>query len=159
MSLLFSLNEHTFHTLAVVASGIQRVLVDIVAVSLKAVNNIQIDNLRPVDAHEVRMLRQHLLNPPQPMVHHLIPLTSQEHDASILEGSHPQNLVIPHLRPTLIGLHEEAVLHYSIHTLLKQYSGSIQGNASLLTLGTPWVHLGYTLGIPWVEYVKSATKV
>ncbi len=53
MSLLFSLNEHTFHTLAVVASGIQRVLADIIAVSLKAVNNIQIDNLRPVDAHEV----------------------------------------------------------------------------------------------------------
>ena len=35
---------------------------------------------------------------------------------------------------------------HSIHTLLKQYSGSIQGNASLLTLATPWVHLGYTLG-------------
>ena len=35
---------------------------------------------------------------------------------------------------------------HSIHTLLKQYSGSIQGNASLLTLGTPWVYLGYTLG-------------
>ena len=36
---------------------------------------------------------------------------------------------------------------HSIHTLLKQYSGSIQGNADLgYTLGTPWVHLGYTLG-------------
>ena len=35
---------------------------------------------------------------------------------------------------------------HSIHTLLKQYSGSIQGNVSLLTLATPWVHLGYTLG-------------
>ena len=89
MSLLFSLNEHTFHTLAVVARCIQRVLADIVAVSLKAVNNIQIDNLRPVDTHEVRMLRQHLLNPPQPMVHHQASLTSQEHDTTVFEGSHP----------------------------------------------------------------------
>jgi hypothetical protein len=31
------------------------------------------------------------------------------------------------------------------HTLSKQYSGSIQGNVSLLTLATPWLHLGYTL--------------
>ena len=80
MSLLFSLNEHTFHTLAVVASGIQRVFANVVAIPLKSVNAIQIDNLRPVDAHEVRMLRQHLLNPPQPMVHHQASLTSQEHE-------------------------------------------------------------------------------
>ena len=53
-SLLLCLNEHTFHPLAVNARCIQRVLADIVAVSLKTVNNIQIDNLRPVDTHEVR---------------------------------------------------------------------------------------------------------
>ena len=53
MSLLFSLNEHTFHTLAVVASGIQRVFANVVAIPLKSVNAIQIDNLRPVDAHKV----------------------------------------------------------------------------------------------------------
>ena len=45
-----------------------------------------------------------------------ISLTSQEHDASILEGSHPHNLVIPHLLPLLTGLHEEAVFH-NIRTL------------------------------------------
>ena len=63
MSLLFSLNEHTFHTLAVVASGIQRFFANVVAIlgqakrqsraPLKSVNAIQIDNLRPVDAHKV----------------------------------------------------------------------------------------------------------
>ena len=49
-SLNRSLNEYTFHPLAVNARCIQRVLADIVAVSLKAVNNIKIDNLlyRPV---------------------------------------------------------------------------------------------------------------
>ena len=26
-------------------------------------------------------------------------------------------------------------------------------------MAIPWLHLGYTLGIPWVEYVKSVTKV
>ena len=35
------------------------------------------------------------------------------------------------------------------------YPSHIQGNASLLTLATPWVHLGYTLGTPWVEYGYS----
>ena len=69
-SLLLCLDEDSFHTLAVIASGIERILADIVAITLKAINEIQIDNLRPVDAHKVRMLRQHLLNPPKPMVHH-----------------------------------------------------------------------------------------
>ena len=69
-SLNRSLDENTFHTLAVVASSIQRVLADIVTVTLKPINSIQIDNLRPVDAHKILMLRQHLLNPPQPMIHH-----------------------------------------------------------------------------------------
>ena len=40
---------------------------------------------------------------------------------------------------------------HSIHTLSKQYSGSIQGDVSLLTLAIPWVHLGYTLGTPWLN--------
>ena len=31
---------------------------------------------------------------------------------------------------------------HSIHTLSKQYSGSTQGDTSLLTLGTPWLDLG-----------------
>jgi hypothetical protein len=44
-SLNRSLNEYTFHTLAVVASGIQRVLTNVVAIPLKPVNAIQIDNL------------------------------------------------------------------------------------------------------------------
>jgi len=52
-SLNRSLNEYTFHMLAVVASGIQRVFANVVAIPLKPVNAIQIDNLRPVDAHEV----------------------------------------------------------------------------------------------------------
>ena len=65
--MLLRLDEHTFHTLAVVASGIQRVLADIVAISLKAVNKIKIDNLRPVDAYEVSMVLQYLFNPPKPL--------------------------------------------------------------------------------------------
>ena len=52
-SLLLCLDEDSFHTLAVVTSSIERILPDVVAVTLKAVNAIQIDNLRPVDAHEV----------------------------------------------------------------------------------------------------------
>ena len=39
----------------------------------------------------------------------------------------------------------------STHTLTKHYSVSSQGNDSLLTLATPWLYLGYTLGIPWVN--------
>ena len=34
-SLLLCLDEHTFHTLTVIASGIERILPDIVAVTLK----------------------------------------------------------------------------------------------------------------------------
>ena len=109
MSLLLRLDEHTFHALSVITRSIQRVLADIVTVTLKPINSIQINNLRPVDAHEIRMLRQHLLNPPQPMVHHQALPVGQEHDTPILEGSHPQNLVIPHLLPLLISLHEEAI--------------------------------------------------
>ena len=52
-SLLLCLDEDTFHALTIVASGIERILADVVAVTLKAVNSIQINNLRPVDAHEV----------------------------------------------------------------------------------------------------------
>jgi len=51
--LLLRLDEHTFHPLTVNTSSIERVLADVVTVSLKAVNNIKIDNLRPVDAHKV----------------------------------------------------------------------------------------------------------
>ena len=54
------------------------------------------------------------------MVHHQALAVCQEHDTPIfrlrsttrLEGSHPQNLVIPHLLPLLISLHEEAVTYY-----------------------------------------------
>ena len=120
-SLLLCLDEDTFHALTIVASGIERILADVVAVTLKAVNSIQINNLRPVDAHEVRMLCQHLFNPPQPMIRHLVPLIRQEYDASILEGSHPHNLVIPHLLPLLISLHEEAVTYY-IRNLLTVFN-------------------------------------
>lgn len=52
-SLNRSLNEYTFHALSVITRSIQRVLADIVTVTLKPINSIQIDNLRPVDAHEV----------------------------------------------------------------------------------------------------------
>ncbi|WP_143007311.1 hypothetical protein [Segatella bryantii] len=49
-------------------------------------------------------------------------LRLDEHDTAIfrlrsttrLEGSHPQNLVIPHLRPLLISLHEEAIPHLTL---------------------------------------------
>lgn len=111
-SLLLCLDEDTFHALTIVASGIERILADVVAVTLKAVNSIQINNLRPVDAHEIRMLCQHLFNSPQPMVHHQALPVGQEHDTPILEGSHPQNLIIPHLLPLLISLHKEAVTYY-----------------------------------------------
>ena len=47
----------------------------------------------------------------------------------------------------------------STHTLSKQYSVFSQGNDRLLNLAIAWLHLGYTLGITWVEYVKSVTKV
>ena len=87
--MLLRLDEHTFHPLTVNTRSIQRVLADIVTVTLKPINSIQIDNLRPVDAHEVRMLRQHLLNTLQPMIHHLVPFIRQEYDTAILEGSHP----------------------------------------------------------------------
>ena len=53
MSLLLCLDEDTFHALTIVASGIERILADIVAITLKAVNSIQIDNLLPVDAHKI----------------------------------------------------------------------------------------------------------
>ena len=52
-SLLLRLDEHSLHTLAVVTSSIERILADIVAITLKAIYGIQIDNLRPVDAYEV----------------------------------------------------------------------------------------------------------
>ena len=52
-SLLLRLDEHALHTLTVVTSGIERILADVVAITLKAIYGIQIDNLRPVDAHEV----------------------------------------------------------------------------------------------------------
>jgi len=52
-SLLLRLDKHTFHALSVITRSIQRVLADIVTVTLKPINSIQIDNLRPVDAHEV----------------------------------------------------------------------------------------------------------
>ena len=55
------------------------------------------------------------------MVYHQASLISKEHDTPILEGSHPQNLVIPHLRPLLVSLHEEAVSHY-IRNLLTVFS-------------------------------------
>ena len=113
-SLLLCLDEDTFHALTIVASGIERILPDVVAVTFKAVNSIQINNLRPVDTHEVLVLLQHLFNPPQSMVHHQASLISQEHDTPILEGSHPQNLVIPHLLPLLISLHEEAIPHLTL---------------------------------------------
>ena len=51
--MLLRLDEHTFHPLTVNTRSIQRVLADIVTVTLKSVNAIQIDNLRPVDTHEV----------------------------------------------------------------------------------------------------------
>ena len=44
-SLLLCLDEDSFHTLAVIASGIERILADIVAITLKAIYGIQIDNL------------------------------------------------------------------------------------------------------------------
>ena len=55
-SLLLCLDEDSFHALTLVASSVQRILADVVAITLKTVNGIQINNLRPVDAHEVRML-------------------------------------------------------------------------------------------------------
>ena len=51
--MLLRLDEHTFHPLTVNTRSIQRVLADIVTVTLKPINSIQIYNLRPVDAHEV----------------------------------------------------------------------------------------------------------
>ena len=66
-SLLLCLDEHSLHALTINTSSIQWVLADIVAITLKAIYGIQIDNLRPIDAHEIRMLCQHLFNPPQPM--------------------------------------------------------------------------------------------
>ena len=63
--MLLCLDEHTFHALSVITRSIQRVLADIVTVTLKPINSIQIDNLRPVDAHEVLVLLQHFFNPPQ----------------------------------------------------------------------------------------------
>ena len=51
--MLLRLDEHTFHPLTENTSSIERVLADVVAVTFKPVNSIQIDNLRPVDAHEV----------------------------------------------------------------------------------------------------------
>lgn len=65
--MLLRLDEYALHTLAVVTSSIERILADIVAITLKAVNSIQIDNLRPVDAYEVSMVLQYLFNPPQPL--------------------------------------------------------------------------------------------
>ncbi len=47
----------------------------------------------------------------------------------------------------------------STHTLYRHYSASSQADDGLLTLGTPWVHLGYTLATPWVEYEMSEAKV
>ena len=44
-SLNRSLDEHTFHALSVITRSIQRVLADIVTVTLKPINSIQIDNL------------------------------------------------------------------------------------------------------------------
>lgn len=44
-SLLLRLDEHSLHTLAVVTSSIERILADIVAITLKAVNSIKINNL------------------------------------------------------------------------------------------------------------------
>ena len=63
------------------------------------------------------------------MVHHQALPVGQEHDTPIfrlrsttrLEGSHPHNLVIPHLFPLLVSLHEEAVPHY-IRTLPTVFS-------------------------------------
>ena len=43
-SLLLRLNEYTFHTLSVITRSIQRVLADIVTVTLKPINSIQIYN-------------------------------------------------------------------------------------------------------------------
>ena len=51
--MLLCLDEDSFHALTVIASGIERILADIVAITLKAVNSIQIDNLLPVDAHKI----------------------------------------------------------------------------------------------------------
>ena len=112
-SLLLRLDEHALHALTINTSSIERILADIVAITLKAVNSIKINNLWPVDTHEVRMLRQHFLNTPQSMINHLVPLIRQEYDASILKGSHPHNLVIPHLLPLLVSLNEEAIPHFN----------------------------------------------
>ena len=59
------------------------------------------------------------------MVHHQALPVGQEHDTAILEGSHPHNLVIPHLLPLLISLHEEAIPHY-IRTLQAWAKWTIQ---------------------------------
>ena len=73
------------------------------------------------------------------MVHHQALPVGQEHDAAIfrlrsttrLEGSHPQNLVIPHLLPLLISLHEEAVFYY-IRILPTDKQGESQAPRALL---------------------------
>ena len=59
--MLLCLDEDSFHALTVIASGIERILADIVAITLKAVNSIQINNLRPVDAHEI-LFRSFIFN-------------------------------------------------------------------------------------------------
>ena len=45
-SLVLRLDEHSFHTLTIITSSIQWVLANVVAITLKAIYGIQIDNLR-----------------------------------------------------------------------------------------------------------------